>query len=108
MKNSIKNLLIPLAVVAMLTVGAFTMNASNNADKAVKVETVTLAQTPYVGKLHYKVGNSYPEADIVNLENCTLAITSIPYYEDVDGQTERMYGWDSNQGRYLPLFEITH
>ncbi|MTG99459.1 hypothetical protein GJV76_15270 [Myroides sp. BIT-d1] len=106
MKNSIKTLLMSFAVVAMLSVGAFTVNASNN-DQVVQVETAVLAQTPYIGKLHYKVGNSYPEADIVNLENCTLTVTSIPYYEDVEGQNERMYGWDSNQGRYLPLFEIT-
>lgn len=95
------------AVVAMLSVGAFTVNASNNTDKTVKVETAVLAQAPYTGKLHYKVGNSYPEAGITNLENCTLTVTSIPYYEEVEDQNERMYGWDSNQGRYLPLFQIT-
>ncbi|AJA67382.1 hypothetical protein MYRA21_0138 [Myroides sp. A21] len=94
------------AVVAMLSIGAFSVNASNN-DQVVKEETAVLAQVPYTGKLHYKVGNLYPEAGITNLEICTLEGTSIPYYEDVDGQNERMYGWDSIQGRYLPLFEIT-
>ncbi|MDX4973939.1 hypothetical protein [Myroides odoratimimus] len=94
------------AVVAMLSVGAFTVNASNN-DQVVKVETAVLAQAPYTGKLHYKVGNLYPEAGITNLGICSFEISEFPYYEDVEGQNERMYGWDSNQGRYLPLFEIT-
>ncbi|WP_158963482.1 hypothetical protein [Myroides fluvii] len=106
MKKSIKILLLSLAVVAMLSVGAFTVNASNNTDKAVKVETVTLAQVPYTGTLYYKVGNSYPEAHIVNLEKCTFEVTINPYYENVGGQIERMYGWNSDQGKYLPLFEI--
>ncbi|MTG99508.1 hypothetical protein GJV76_15535 [Myroides sp. BIT-d1] len=48
----------------------------------------------------------YPEAGITNLGICSFEISEFPYYEDVDGQNERMYGWNSNQGRYLPLFEI--
>ncbi len=95
------------AVVAMLSVGAFTVNASNKTDQAAKVETAMLAQTPYMGTLHYKVGNLYPEADIDNLGQCTLTVTSIAYFEDVDGQNERIYGWDNSQCKYLPLFEIT-
>lgn len=95
----------PFAVVAMLTVGAFAVNASNHADD--KIEVSTKAQTPYTGTLHYKVGSSYPVASIVDRKDCTLEATAVLYFEQVNNQQTRMYGWDSALNDFRPLFEIT-
>lgn len=97
----------PFAVVAMLSVGAFTMNASSKADKKIEATKLAESQTLYTGPLHYKVGSTYPIANIVDRKDCTLEITSIAYYEEVNNQQTRMYGWDSDLNDYRPLFEIT-
>ncbi|EHO13118.1 hypothetical protein HMPREF9714_00952 [Myroides odoratimimus CCUG 12901] len=107
MKHLIKNLLMPFAVVAMLSVGAFTMNASNKADNKIEATKIAESQTLYIGTLHYKVGSTYPIATIVDRKDCTLDETTVAYYEEVNNQQTRMYGWDSNLNDYRPLFEIT-
>lgn len=59
----------PLAVVAMLTVGAFTVNASNN-DQVVKVDTVVLTQSTYLEELYYFDGSTYQEVVLPNRKDC--------------------------------------
>ncbi|MVX34294.1 hypothetical protein [Myroides sp. LoEW2-1] len=106
MKNSIKNLLMPLAVVAMLTVGAFTVNASNNTDKAVKVETVVLTQNTYLGELYYFDGSTYQEVVLPSRKDCEFDGNGPLYIEKISSVNQQIYGWDSSAADYRPLHLI--
>lgn len=98
-------------VVAMLSIGAFTVNASNNTDKAVEVEKLALEepQILYEGALHYRVGNSntYLPTGLPNLDDCTFVNSGINYYRNYNSTPTQMYGWDANKSEYKPLYEIT-
>lgn len=113
MKTLIKNLLMPLAVFAMLTVGAFTINASEKTDNAVNTESVTdlKADDPFSGDIYIRTPNpsgpgfiftkvgTVEEGDCTPtefVERCTIIIDSVEH--DLWGKTPL--------GDYIELYKL--
>ncbi|MFD0700124.1 hypothetical protein [Myroides pelagicus] len=112
MKKFIKNLLAPLALIAMLAVGAFSVNASEVKTEASNIETTQeiTASNPYSGEAFYrhldpltnqfiytKVGD-FQEGECsidTNLEDRCTAI--------VDGMQRELWGKDQF-GNYIELY----
>ncbi|MDM1352134.1 hypothetical protein HX052_17160 [Myroides marinus] len=111
MKKYMQNLFVPFAVLAMLTIGAFNVNASNNKDVLVEVNNLNV-QTPYEGDLYYWDNDSHEFKSTEReapLNTCTLSDSGIAYEETVIGiGLTRMYGIDplTNEPG-APLFVIT-
>lgn len=107
MKKIIQNLLVPFAVVAMLSVGAFTVNASNTTDVTVVNENPEV-QTPYEGELYYwdTQNQAFEEIDIALVKPCSFDVSSQEYIEVIDTKPERMYGLDTSTNSHRPLFLI--
>lgn len=112
MKKLIQNLLIPFAVVAMLTVGVFTMNASEKTGNAVEIEKVepVKAENPYEGKVFYRYLDSstneyiYVELSSIEKGECTLSNESnIRCTAIVEGMTQNLWGKDQF-GNYTELY----
>lgn len=95
----------PLAVVAMLTVGAFTVNASNN-DQVVKVDTVVLTQSTYLEELYYFDGSTYQEVVLPNRKDCEFDGNGPLYIEKISSVNQQIYGWDPSVLDYRPLHLI--
>ncbi|MEK6494818.1 hypothetical protein [Myroides odoratimimus] len=113
MKTLIKNLLMPLAVFAMLTVGAFTINASEKTDNAVNTESVTdlKADDPFSGDIYIRTLDPITEEYVFTkvgtveegdctptefVERCTIKIDGIDY--DLWGEVA--------PNVYLPLYKL--
>ncbi|MDM1402397.1 hypothetical protein HX033_17180 [Myroides odoratimimus] len=113
MKTLIKNLLIPLAVFAMLTVGAFSINASEKTDNAVNTESVTdlKADDPYDGKVYIRIPNPSGSgfifmevtptsegdcSDVPSSERCTIII---------DNEEHNLWG-QTPLGGYIELYKL--
>ncbi|MDM1412123.1 hypothetical protein HX038_15410 [Myroides odoratimimus] len=113
MKKYIQNLLVPFAVLAMLTVGAFTINASEKTDKAVNVETVTEpeAEPSYQGKVYIRTEDPITHDYIFNEVyptsegDCSLTILSERCTVMVDGIEHDLWGEDS-LGDFIPLYKL--
>ncbi|WP_074748183.1 hypothetical protein [Myroides marinus] len=101
MKQFIKNLLMPFAVVAMLSLGAFTMNASNKADNKIEISEETA--TPYGGDLYYLDGAVFKKATQIVKRDCSFEGFGPLYEEDINSETHQIYGWDSSVAEYKPL-----
>ncbi|MDM1398202.1 hypothetical protein HX049_13600 [Myroides odoratimimus] len=113
MKTLIKNLLMPLAVFAMLTVGAFTINASEKIDHAVNTESVTEFQVadPYLGD-HYieildPITNEYVFTKVEGVVEgeCTLTVGTVRCTIEIDNEDYDLWG-ESPLGGYAPLYKL--
>ncbi|MCA4807006.1 hypothetical protein [Myroides odoratimimus] len=113
MKKYIQNLLVPFAVLAMLTVGAFTINASEKTDKAVNVETViqNQADNPYSGELFIRNQDpisgeiTYTKVGDVQEGDCSLEYSTERCTIDIDNMEHELWaklGVDS----YVPLYKL--
>lgn len=112
MKTLIKNLLMPLAVFAMLTVGAFTINASEKIDHAVNTESVTEFQVadPYLGDRYIQtldpITNEYVFIKVdISEGNCTLTVLVVRCTIKIDGIDYDLWG-ESPLGGYAPLYKL--
>ncbi|MFM9403272.1 hypothetical protein ACKLNQ_15255 [Myroides odoratimimus] len=113
MKTLIKNLLMPLAVFAMLTVGAFTINASEKIDHAVNTESVTEFQVadPYLGDIYIRTPNPsgpgfiFIKVGTVEEGDCTLTVLVVRCTIKIDDIDYDLWG-EASPGVYLPLYEL--
>ncbi|MVX37288.1 hypothetical protein [Myroides sp. LoEW2-1] len=115
MKNYIKNLFTGLAVIAMLSVGAFTVNASELKKDSKKespvvesIETVK-AENGYSGKIYYRYLNEseeyvYELIDNVEQSDCTELISNERCTTFVDGIQRNLWG-ELAPGHYIPLYK---
>ncbi|MEC4115147.1 hypothetical protein VSO92_13670 [Myroides pelagicus] len=109
MKKFIKNLLAPLALIAMLAVGAFSVNASNNTNKAVGVEKIQEAQTPYTGAEFYLDSdtNTWVLHSSTSNGQCSLTGEGARYELNIPNVgIKEMYGEVPGSGLKSPLYEI--
>lgn len=114
MKALIKNLLMPLAVFAMLTVGAFTINASEKTDNTVNIESVTefKADDPYEGKVYIRIFDPITEdyiftkvGEVGEGGECTMTVGTVRCTIEIDGIDHDLWG-ESSPGVYAPLYEL--
>ncbi|UVD79115.1 hypothetical protein NWE55_13435 [Myroides albus] len=111
MKNYIKNLFTGLAVIAMLSVGAFTVNASELKKDSKKenpvVESVK-ANNPYSGPTYYREFDTslneyvYVYVGDITEGECTLDLTEASCKTIVDG-TERILWGEISPNNYSEL-----
>lgn len=103
----------PLAVFAMLTVGAFTINASEKTDNAVNTESVTdlKADDPYDGDHYIRTpdpsgpGFIFIKVDEVVEGECTFVETSIRCTITIGTEVHGLWG-EASPGVYAPLYEL--
>ncbi|MDM1384375.1 hypothetical protein HX024_17055 [Myroides marinus] len=113
MKKYIQNLLVPFAVLAMLTVGAFTINASEKTDKAVNVETVTepQAENSYSGEIFIRIPNPsgpgfiFTKVGEIQEGDCDTTLAPQRCTFVVDNQEHDLWGMDS-LGGYIELYKL--
>ncbi|WP_025124828.1 hypothetical protein [Myroides odoratimimus] len=114
MKTLIKNLLMPLAVFAMLTVGAFTINASEKTDNAVKIESVTDFEVadPYEGDHYIRIFDPiigdyvFTKVTPASEEGeCTLTVGIVRCTIEIEGIDHDLWG-ESSPGVYAPLYKL--
>ncbi|MDM1506907.1 hypothetical protein [Myroides odoratimimus] len=114
MKELIKNLLMPLAVFAMLTVGAFTINASEKTDNAVNIESVMDFEVadPYYGFRYIRdldpITNEYVFVLVDNVvinPTCTLTVGAVRCTIIIDTEEHDLWG-ESSPGVYAPLYKL--
>lgn len=91
----------PFAVVAMLSLGAFSMNAGNKASNKIKI--AGQFATPYTGDLYYFDGAIFIKATQIVRQNCSIDGLGPLYEEDINSVTHQIYGWDSSVAEYKPL-----
>lgn len=114
MKKIIKNLFMPFAVLAMLTVGAFTINASQKTDNTVNVETLmqNQAQEPYIGEEYYldEENEKWVIYSSSSDGHCSLSGEGIVCTKEIPGFLEKkqMYGVDPLTGDKVLLRRITN
>ena len=102
----------PFAVVAMLTLGAFTMNASEKTGNAVGIEKVepVKATNPYSGELFIRtqdpVTEQYVYTKVGDAEesDCSLDIASQRCTAIVEGMNHELWAKDQF-GNYSELYE---
>lgn len=102
----------PFAILAMLTVGAFTINASEKTDNAVKVEKVVdiQAQDPYSGEIFIRtldpISNQYVYTKVGDIDKgeCTLEFTPERCTTIVEGMDHDLWGRDEF-GNYSELYQ---
>ncbi|MCO7723793.1 hypothetical protein NJB85_11445 [Myroides odoratimimus] len=105
----------PLAVFAMLTVGAFTINASEKTDNAVNIESVMDFEVadPYYGDHYIRIPDpSGPGFIFVKLDedeveegNCTLTVLNVRCTIKIDGIDHDLWG-ESPLGGYAALYKL--
>ncbi|MFG0592441.1 hypothetical protein ACF8C4_15090 [Myroides odoratimimus] len=114
MKELIKNLLMPLAVFAMLTVGAFTINASEKTDNAINIESVTdvKADDPFSGDIYIRtldpITEEYVFTKVGTVEEggeCTMTVLVVRCTIKIDGIDHDLWG-ESPLGGYVPLYKL--
>ncbi|MCC9043577.1 hypothetical protein LNQ81_12925 [Myroides sp. M-43] len=109
MRKIIQNLLMPFAILAMLTVGAFTINASEKTDNAIKVEEVVdiQAQDPYIGAEYYRVGTTWVLYTNTSDGHCSLDGVGEICTKNITGVgVKEMFGEDQESGEKLVLRRI--
>lgn len=102
----------PFAVVAMLTVGVFTMNASEKTGNAVEIEKVepVKAENPYAGYIYIRTldpGSSnyiYTKVGDIEEGECTLDTTPKRCTTIVEGMNHELWGQDQF-GNYSELYQ---
>lgn len=113
MKALIKNLLMPLAVFAMLTVGAFTINASEKTDNAVNIESVMDFEVadPYSGDIYIRIpdpsgpGFIFTKVGTVEEGDCTFEVALARCTIEIDDVDHDLWG-ESPLGGYAPLYKL--
>ncbi|MDM1499985.1 hypothetical protein [Myroides odoratimimus] len=114
MKTLIKKLLMPLAVFAMLTVGAFTINASEKTDNAVNIESVTDFEVadPYVGDAYIRTFDPITEdyiftkaATVGEGGECTMTVLVERCTIKIDDIDHELWG-EVAPGVYSPLYKL--
>ncbi|MHC5354716.1 hypothetical protein ACYSNX_11190 [Myroides sp. LJL115] len=109
MKKMFKSLFLPLAVFAMLGLGALTLSASNVTNDVVTEAEFTsdnFAQTPYTGIVYYEISPLvYTEAIGVTADHCSLDEGDEMCYIEINNVLTQAYGKDS-LGVIRPLFEL--
>ncbi|MFD0701287.1 hypothetical protein [Myroides pelagicus] len=109
MKKFIKNLLAPLALIAMLAVGAFSVNASE-VKTNVKLAVFEQPQNPYSGEIFIRVlepGTSnyiYSKVGEIDEGECTLEVTAQRCSTIVEGMNHYLWGKDAF-GNYAELYQ---
>jgi hypothetical protein len=113
MKSLIKNLLMPFAILAMLTVGAFTINASEKTDHAVNIESITEFQVadPYDGDYYIEIldpiTGKYVFTKVIPTSEgtCTLTVLDVRCTYIIGTMVYDLWG-ESPLGGYAPLYEL--
>ncbi|MDM1354810.1 hypothetical protein [Myroides marinus] len=113
MKKYIQNLLVPFAVLAMLTVGAFTINASEKTDKTVNVETVMepQASNPYSGDIYIRTPNPsgpgfiFTKVGEIQEGDCGLEIGVDKCTMRVGGENHELWA-EVTPNNYVPLYKL--
>lgn len=103
----------PLAVFAMLTVGAFTINASEKTDNAVNTESVTdlKADDPFSGDIYIRTPNPsgpgfiFTKVGTVEEGDCTLTVLVVRCTIKIDGIDYDLWG-EVAPNVYLPLYKL--
>lgn len=108
MKKIYKNLLLPVALITMAIVGAFTVNAGNMMmDKQQSIEIEKQAQTPYYGAVYYHDGTNWVLLSSTSDGGCTLNITIRKCEQEIEGVIRQMYGENPISGDKQMLFQRT-
>lgn len=116
MKKLIQNLFMPFAVVAMLSVGAFTVNASEKTGNAVEIEKMeTIAepksQSSYDGDVFIRkkdpITNNYVYTMVINTSetDCGLEVSLNRCITEVEGKDQELWGKDLHDN-YIPLYKF--
>ena len=112
MKQFIKSLFLPLAVFAMLGLGALTLSASNITNDVVTSTETASMQTMYTGDFYVVdsgVPSGYRQVFISpKPTHCTFSpISNVRCTAIIGGLVVELYGYDSTPGEgYKALFEI--
>ncbi|MEC4115095.1 hypothetical protein VSO92_13400 [Myroides pelagicus] len=111
MKKFIKNLLAPLALIAMLAVGAFSVNASEMTDSSVENNIEVVEQASYEGELFIReldplTGRyEFTKVNTPSQEDCSVNISSDRCTVTIGTEVHELWGMNP-LGGYVELYKL--